>query len=146
MGREAICTCEWDGTVAEVKALLETSEIILRGGIRKRLTFGELSDVKAQGDKLYFRVGPERVKLALGSAAAEKWAATIESPPAALSKKLGITKMSVVRVIGSVPDEALQEALNEAARISPREADLMVACLDSPESCMQRCATRRHNC
>ena len=41
MGREAICTCDWAGEVTEVKALLETSEIILRGGIRKRIPFTE---------------------------------------------------------------------------------------------------------
>jgi hypothetical protein len=58
----------------------------------------------------------------------------ITSPPPALSKKLGITKTSVVRVIGAVSDEALQEALVDAARISATDADLVVACVDSPES------------
>jgi predicted deacylase len=37
-------------------------------------------------------------------------------------------------VIGAVPDEALQEALAEAARISSTDADLIVASVDSPES------------
>ncbi|MGA2649202.1 MAG: hypothetical protein ABSF28_01705 [Terracidiphilus sp.] len=134
MGREAICTCDWGGTVSEVKALLETGEIIVRGGIRKRLAFSELSDVKVQSDALHFKAGPERVQLNLGAAAAEKWAATITSPPTALSKKLGITKTSVVRTIGAVPDETLQEALAEAARVSTKEADLIVAYVDSPES------------
>jgi hypothetical protein len=51
-----------------------------------------------------------------------------------LAKKLGITKASVVRVIGAVPDEALQEALEEAGRVSVKDADLIVACVDSVES------------
>jgi hypothetical protein len=134
MGREATCVCDWGGTVAEVKALLETSEIIVRGEIRKRVPFKELNDVKVQSDRLCFKVGNERVQLILGSSSAEKWAGVITSPPPALSKKLGITKTSVVRVIGAVPDEALQEALAEAARISSRDADLIVAYVDSPES------------
>lgn len=134
MGREAICKCEWGETVAEVKALLETSEIILRGGIRKRVPFSGINEVSIQGDKLCFKVNNERVQLVLGASSAEKWAAAIASPPPALSKKLGITKTTVVRVIGSVPDEALQEALAEAARISAKGADLIVAYVDSPES------------
>jgi hypothetical protein len=134
MGREATCVCDWGGTVAEVKALLETSEIVVRGGIRKRVQFSEVSEVNVQSDRLCFKVGNERVQLILGSSSSEKWAAVITSPPPALSKKLGIAKTSVVRVVGAVPDEALQEALAEAARISARDADLIVACIDSPES------------
>jgi hypothetical protein len=134
MGREANCTCDWGGTVSEVKALLETSEMILRGGIRKRVAFGAMSEVAVKGNKLCFKAGNEQVQLALGTTVAEKWAATITSPPTALSKKLGIKKSSVVRVIGAVPDEALQEALAEAARIAAKDADLIVACVDSPES------------
>jgi hypothetical protein len=134
MGREAVCRCECGGTMAEVKALLETSEIILRGEVRKRLPFKGIEGMKAVGDRLCFIVGGELVQLHLGSAVAEKWAAVIAGPPPALSKKLGITKTSVVRVVGSVPDEAIQEALAEAARIAVKDADLIVAYVDSPES------------
>jgi hypothetical protein len=134
MGREAICKCEWGGTTVEVKALLETGEIVLRGEIQKRLPFKEIEAVKALGDGLCFTVGGEQVQLHLGSVVAERWAAAITGPPPALSKKLGIAKTSVVRVIGDVPDEALQEALAEAARITAGEADLIVAHVDSPES------------
>jgi hypothetical protein len=134
MGREAVCDCDWGGTVVEVKALLETGEIIFRGGITRRVAFGGLSDVKLEEDRLCFKVGSERVRLALGAAVAEKWAAAITGPPTALSKKLGITKTSVVRVIGAVPDEALEEALAEAGRVSVKDADLIVACVDSVES------------
>jgi hypothetical protein len=134
MGREATCVCDWGGTVAEVKALLETNEIIVRGSIRKRVPFSEVSKVNVQSDRLCFKVGNERVQLILGSSSAEKWAAVITGPPPALSKRLGITNTSVIRVIGAVPDEALLGALAEAARISSTDADLIVACVDSAES------------
>jgi hypothetical protein len=133
MGREAVCTCDWAGEVTEVKALLETGELILRGGLRKRLPFSELKRVKAVADGLSFTVGGERVELLLGSAAAERWASIITSPPPSLAKKLGITPQTVTRVIGSVCDESLQGALNEASKSTKRNIDLLVACVDSSE-------------
>jgi hypothetical protein len=134
MGREAICTCDWAGTVAEVKALLETSELILRGDIRKRVPFSEIKEVRVQSDCLRFKVGGERVELSLGSSVAEKWASAMTSPPPSLSRKFGITNKTVVRTIGNPQDENLKSALAEAARISDKDAGLIVACVDSPES------------
>lgn len=134
MGREEICTCDWAGTVAEVKALLETSELILRGDIRKRVPFSEIKGVKAQPDGLRFTVGGERVQLCLGPSVAAKWAAAIASPPPSLSRKLGITNETVVRAIGNTTDENLKSALQEAVSISAKDPDLIVACVDTPES------------
>jgi hypothetical protein len=134
MGREAVCTCEWAGTVAEVKALLESNELILRGDIRKRVPFSEIADVKVQSDCLRFRVGGDRVELSLGSSVGTKWAAAITGPPPSLARKLRITNTTVVRTIGDAEDENLKSALAEAARVSGRDADLIVACVDTPES------------
>jgi hypothetical protein len=134
MGREAVCTCDWAGTVAEVKALLETNELILRRDIRKRVAFTEIEGVKTQPDGLYFTVGGERVQLVLGTSTAAKWAATIASPPPSLARKLGITGTTVVRTIGSIDDDNLKAALKEAARVSSKGAGLIVAFVDTPES------------
>jgi hypothetical protein len=133
MGREAVCNCDWGGTVVEVKALLETSEIILRGAMRRRIQFSEMKHVSAGADRLRFTVAGEPVQLALGPAA-EKWAAAIRNPPPTLARKLGITDKTVVRVIGDVCDESLNEALAKAAAITGKNADLILACVDSPES------------
>jgi hypothetical protein len=134
MGREAVCTCDWAGTVAEVKALLETSELILRGDIRRRVTFAEIKNVKVQADCLCFTVGREAVQLVLGSAVAAKWAVILATPPASLARKLGITDKTVVRTIGEIEDEGLKSALAEAGRISAEDANLIVACVDTPAS------------
>jgi hypothetical protein len=134
MGREAVCTCDWAGTVAEVKVLLETSELILRGDIRRRVPFSEMKEVKVQSDCLRFNVGGERVELLLGSSVGAKWATAITGPPPSLARKLGITNKTVVRTIGSACDEGLKAALAEAARISDEDADLIVACVDTPDS------------
>jgi hypothetical protein len=133
MGREAVCTCDWAGTVAEVRALLETTELILRGDIRKRVAFQKIEGVKVQSDGLCFTVGTERVQLVLGDSVAAQWAATITGPPASLARKLGITSTTVVRTIGSIDDENLKAALAEAARVSSEGANLIVACVDTPE-------------
>jgi hypothetical protein len=131
MGREANCLCDWAGTTAEVKALLETGEIILRGTMRKRISFSELKHIKANADRLSFTVAGEKVQLHLGPTAA-KWAAVITTPPPTLARKLGITDKTIVRVIGDVCDEALSEALAEAASVATEDASIIVACVDSP--------------
>jgi hypothetical protein len=132
MGREAICKCDWAGVTANVKALLETSELILRGEMRKRVSFAELKDVKAQSDRLRFEVSGETVQLFLGADQASKWAKAIQAGPVPLARKLGIKRETVVRTIGAIEDEALKSALDEAARISPKDPDLIVAVVETP--------------
>ena len=134
MGREAVCTCDWAGTVAEVKALLESNELILRGDIRRRVAFQKIEGVKLVRDGLCFTVEGERVQLVLGDSVAAKWAATITRPPAPLARKLGITGTTVVRTIGNIDDEDLKAAVAEAARVSSKDGDLIVACVDTTES------------
>jgi hypothetical protein len=137
MGREAICKCDWAGTTAQVKALLESTEVILRGAIRKRIPFNEIKQVKALSDRLRFIVGGETVELFLSSKAAANWAAVLTSPPPSLARKLGITSTTIVRTIGDIADRALISALAEAAEISAQNAALIVAHVDSPESLHQ---------
>ena len=137
MGIEAICKCDWAGTTAEVKALLESTEVILRGGLRKRIPFNEIKQVKALSDRLRFIVGGETVELFLSSKAAASWAAVLTSPPPSLARKLGITSTTIVRTIGDIADRALISALAEAAEISAQNAALIVAHVDSPESLHQ---------
>ena len=132
MGREAICRCKWGGVTAQVKALLETQELILRGELRKRVPFAELKSIEAKGERLCFTVAGERVELALGNDYATKWAAAILAGPKPLAKKLGITSETAVRVIGEPGDETLNEALAQAAQILARNATLIVACVETP--------------
>jgi hypothetical protein len=134
MGRETICKCDWAGVTADVKVLLEPGEMILRGDIRRRVLLKELQQVKVQSDRLCFTVGCEPVQLYLGSTAAIKWAKAIATPPPALSRKLGITDKTIVRTIGNIHDDTLESALAEAAQISAKGADLIVAYVDTPES------------
>jgi len=133
MGREAVCVCDWAAARAEVKALLETGELILRGGMRRRVAFAELREVAARGDQLRFRVGEEDVALSLGASVAAKWAEVLTSPPPSLARKLGITGQTIVRTIGGIEDNELQAAIGEALRVPVKDADLIVAVVDTPE-------------
>jgi hypothetical protein len=131
MGREAECTCNWSGTAAQVKALIEPPHLVLRGGIRRRLPLAELKSVHADGDSLRFDFDGESVSISLGSALAAKWAAAITAPPPSLAKKLGITPQTRVRMLGTVDDGALQDALAAAQHVSDKHGELILARVDT---------------
>ena len=133
MGREAICECTFAGTTAEVKALLESEELILRGSIRMRAPLNMLQDVRAESECLCFNLNKDPVQLRLGAAAAKSWAKKINTPPSSLADKLGITGKTV-RTIGPISDRSLDSALNAAALVRARNPDLIIACIDTPES------------
>jgi hypothetical protein len=133
MGREAICNCNWSGTDAQVKALIEPPELILRGGIRRRMPLAELKNVRAEGELLRFEFDRQCVSISLGSPLAATWAAAITTPPPSLAKKLGITSETHVRMLGSVDDGALHDALDTASRVSNSTGDLIIARADTPE-------------
>ena len=132
MGREAQCVCVWNGKTYNVKALLETSELIIRGELRKRVPSSTIKDVKVDKDELRFTVEGESVALSLSHAIATKWAETLLKPPPTLAKKLGISPETTVWMIGPLDDAALKVTLAEAKSISHRNGDLIVARVDTP--------------
>ena len=133
MGREAICECTIVGTTAEVKALLESDELILRGNIRMRAPLHTLRDVRVESESLCFNLDMHPVQLRLGAAAAKSWAKKIKTPPPSLADELGITGKTV-RTIGSISERALDSALSSAALISARNPDLILSYVDTLES------------
>jgi hypothetical protein len=132
MGREAVCTCDWNGKKSTVKALLEPPELIIRGETRRRLPYSKLEKVKADGEILRFTFEGEGVALSLGSAMAAKWADALLKPPPTLAKKLGISSETIVRIIGPADYPTLKKALADAKAISQRKGDLIVARVDTP--------------
>ena len=132
MGREAMCTCLWNGEKSNVKALLEPPDLILRGETRRKVPFSKMKDIQANDELLHFKVEGESVALQLGNARAAKWAEALLKPPPTLAKKLGITSQTTVRVIGAVDDAALKTALSKAKAISQTRGDLILARVDRP--------------
>jgi hypothetical protein len=88
MGLEARCLARIGERVVEVKALLESDLLILRGEHRARLPFASLDSVEAADGRLLIQDGGEPIVLELGPAA-ERWAAKIRNPPTLLDK-LGV--------------------------------------------------------
>jgi len=132
MGREANCTCVWNGKTSTVKALIEPPELILRGELRRRVPIAKMESIAAERDQLRFVIAGESVALSLGNEVAAKWADALLKPPPSLAKKMGITAETIVWMIGPVDDPALKTALAVAKSISQRNGDLIVARVDTP--------------
>lgn len=126
MGREAVCVCRWGQRSAEVKALLETKELVLRGAIRAKIPVSELRSLRVEGDFLSFAVDGEEVALALGGALAARWEAALRKAPPTLAQRLGIDGDTRVRVFGQVTDTNLEEALSVGLRVGVGEVDVAV--------------------
>ncbi|MEI9977712.1 MAG: hypothetical protein WDN23_01705 [Edaphobacter sp.] len=141
MGREATCQCSFitgDGSslpdiTGEVKVLLESDEMVLYGNIRMRVPLRAVENVRVESEVLSFNLDKHLIELHLGAKAAESWAKKIKSPPPTLADKLGITG-KVVRTIGPIADRALDSALTSAAQIRAEDPDLILACIDTPDS------------
>jgi len=132
MGREAECACEWNGSLHNVKALLEPPDLILRGALRRRLPFSRLKQVRIDGDRLCFVFEGENFALVLGKPLASKWVATLTTPPPSVAKKLGISPDVVVRTIGPMDDDALREAVSAAKGKDDKNPDLILARVNTP--------------
>ncbi len=133
MGREAECECAWNGGRCRVKALLEPPDLVLRGEIRRRLPLAQLKEIRAGGETLHFAAGEETFALALGSVLAQKWVKALTTPPPTLAGKLGISGDTVVRLVGNADDDALRSALASARAVAEKDADLIVARVNTPD-------------
>lgn len=118
MGRETLCHAEWPGGAGEIRALLETRELILRGELRRTLKLDALRDVRVDGDRLAFRHRDEDIALHLGIASAQSWAIKIATPPPTLAAKLGVIGVGI-HVVGEIDDLELQSALDQAGTGEP---------------------------
>ena len=131
MGREATCHCKWGDEEGDCKVLLESGELILRLGLRRRVPLSSLAGVSTHEDKLVFRVGQDPVELRLGSEIAQRWAKAIATPLPSLATKLGISRATKLLVIGKIESEELKVAVAQAAAVSGREANLILICASS---------------
>lgn len=142
MGREALAHAQVGATADEVKALLESTELILRGpALRRRYALATMSDVAVQGDALCFRAGGEAVQLTLGAAEAAAWQRKLLTPPPTLAAKLGVSADAPALVLGTVDDAALAQALQGATTRRAADAALLIALVYS-EADLQRAVAR----
>jgi hypothetical protein len=135
MGREARCSCSWAEGEGEVKALLETEVLVLRGALHRSIPRKDISRARVVGDALQLGVGGEELSLELGARAAFSWLSTLKAGPPSLAKKLGIGPGTRVRVVGRLDAPELEQAIREAVRTtSGAAAELILARVSSERS------------
>jgi hypothetical protein len=127
MGREALVQAEVGGEAGEVRALLESTELILRGELRRRFPKEALKSVVVEGDALCFVCAGEVVRLYLGAPVAAAWANLIAKPPPTLRAKLGLEEGVRAMMFGPCDDAELEKALAGALVTDPAKAAMLVA-------------------
>ena len=127
MGLESETTCTHAGQTFKVKALLESTELILRGELKRKLPLASLSNIRASNTSLNFNANDENYSLALSAEKAATWAKKITSPPPSLAKKLGISAEAKAFVIGKTDDAEFDAALKGNTTSTPAQAAVFIA-------------------
>lgn len=127
MGREVLCKGRWNSQAGEVKALLESREIILRGHLKMRIPISAISEVRVDDEGLRFKVGGDQVVLELGTGEAVQWAKKMTAPPPTLRDRLGISAAAKALVLGRIKDAVLKDALRDVHTRVPADAKMVVA-------------------
>ena len=107
MGNELKCTVLFGEQKSEGKALLETSEILFRGGFRLKIPFSTIKSAKAVNGELRLQTAEGLAVFDLGSAA-EKWCGKILHPKSRI-EKLGVKPEAQVSLVGEFEPEFLRE-------------------------------------
>lgn len=126
MGQEAICRVECPAGAGEAKALLESTEVLVRGPFRWRVRFAELQSVEVEKEKLVLNAAGGTTALSLGEKTAAKWADRIRNPPS-LMKKLGVKPGSRYAISGSAPRDFLNDLEGTGAEEVTRSPELLFA-------------------
>jgi hypothetical protein len=133
MGREATIHARVGEETGEVRALLESRELILRGPIRRRYAKTTIKRVRVDGDALCFVVAGENVRLELGARGAASWAKAIEAAPPSLRAKLGLDQGVQAMLVGTCDDAVLAEALEGVLVTDAARAAMLIARIDGPD-------------
>ena len=118
MGNETKTVVLYDGASHEAKLLLETEELIVRGGLKLRLPFREISDASPDGSDLVLRWSGHELRIPLGRDATT-WAEKIRNPKSRI-EKLGVKPEQKVAALGALPADFLAELEATGADVSRR--------------------------
>jgi hypothetical protein len=107
MGNEVTCKMQFGKQKSEGKALLETSEILFRGGFRLKIPFSTIKSAKAVDGELRLQTAEGLAVFHLGTTA-EKWRDKILHPKSRI-EKLGVKPGARVSLLGGFDPEFLAE-------------------------------------
>ncbi len=133
MGREAQADCRIGSQQGRAKALLESTELVLRGEapLRRRWPIEALQQVHVAGEALVFEAAGEVVVLVLGAREASAWARRIATPPPTLAAKLGVAAQRPAFICGAIDDDTLAAALRGATTADAAAAHCLIALVRS---------------
>ena len=133
MGNEVKCTVRVGKDVSEGTVLLETSEILFRGGFRLKIPFASIKSVKAVGGELRLETADGLAVFRLGPAA-EKWREKILHPKSRI-EKIGVKPGAKISVFGDFAADFLEEVKPLAGSVTKdkvrAECDLVFFAADS---------------
>lgn len=133
MGRETVAHAEWQGQTAEVKAIAEANEVILRGAIKARIPRDAITGLCLEKGLLTIDLGAEQLRLDLGATEAEKWLTLLRTSPPSLAAKLGISPEKPAFLLGETDDPALTEALAGARTGDPASASVVISVISADQ-------------
>ncbi len=123
MGQEIKCRVEFGKESSEGKALLESAEVLFRGGFRLKIPFQSITSLDAAAGKLKIQFAEGSAIFHLGPAA-EKWAAKIRNPPSRLDK-LGVKPGTKVHLINKHDEDFRRELSQRGAVLEKSKPDLV---------------------
>jgi hypothetical protein len=135
MGNEVKCTVRVGKDVSQGTALLETSEILFRGGFRLKIPFASIKSVKAIDGELRLETADGLAVFELGPAA-EKWREKILHPKSRI-EKIGVKPGARISVFGDFAADFFEEVKPLAGSVTKdkvaAECDLVFFAADSRE-------------
>ena len=105
------------------EALLETSELILRGEKRLRIAFAEMKSLAADDGTLSFRFGNDAISIHLGGDAA-KWLEKIRHPKSVIDK-LGVKEGQRIAVVHLDDDAFVRDLESKGVAFVKKSADIL---------------------
>lgn len=134
MGQEARCRARVGDKASEGKALLETDELVFRGGdgLRLKVPFKEMRSVEARDGELRIEFSDGSAVFELG-AQAEKWAHKILNPKSLLDK-LGVKAGMRVLVLGVEDKGFVADLWRRTDDVEVREASDSIRSFDTSPS------------
>jgi hypothetical protein len=119
MGLDTRCSATFNKQTSVGRVQLETDYVLFRGDFRVKLALAAIAGVTAKDGVLSLKSAEGTLALALGPAAADKWAAKIRSPKSRI-EKLGVKPGVRVSVLGVVDSAFIDELTAAGADVSTR--------------------------
>lgn len=143
MGLEAKTLLHTEGLCFEINAILESTELIIRGPYKLRAPLQKIQNLSINGVCLCFEFEGDAYRLELGPNA-KKWHDKILAPPKTLSEKLGLKAGLKIHALSQVSSDELKLAIS-ASLDAYENANLTIAEIKSEDDLNLALKNNRRN-